>query len=166
MLPVAAAACLLGLADLASSSSAAPAHRTRRELVLSSYRDRWGWQLVVEMHGQKLSLYVFLNGKGKGRSRCDGRCREVWPPLIDRGQIVVHNRSCHRTGCHIDRRLLGSVKRRSGSLQVTYHGYPLYRYHKDTKTGEARGYGKYQFGGGWDVMLTDGSWPCVRGCSY
>lgn len=53
----------------------------------------------------------------------------------------------------IDASLLGSVARADGSKQLTLAGWPVYRYAKDTKAGEAKGEG---VGGTWHALAPDG----------
>jgi predicted lipoprotein with Yx(FWY)xxD motif len=133
------------------------------ETVLSSLRGDMGEQLVVKMNGHKLSLYISISDHGK--STCYGRCAKMWPPLIDRGLIVVANRSCHRGPCYIHQEHLGTVKRKGGSLQVTYHGRPLYRYRRDTETGQVQGQGKNY---NWAAITPEGAFYCkgLGICSY
>jgi predicted lipoprotein with Yx(FWY)xxD motif len=142
------------------------------ETVLSSNVLDRGEQLVVEMNGQKLSLYTLIGPLiGQGQRTCYGRCATMFLPLTDRGRIVVANRSCHqpastahnslfsRSGstCHIDQGQLGTIKRKDGSLQVTYHRLPLYRYRNDKKTGQLQGQGKDHQ---WTAVLPNGGWYC------
>ncbi len=142
-------------------ANAAPGNHGN-QTVLGSYKGHEGWQLVVKMNGQKLSLYISL--KDKGTSTCYGRCAKRWPPLIDHGQIVVANGSCHGP-CYIHQDKLGTARRKGGSLQVTYHGQPLYRYRKDTKTGQVQGQGKNY---NWSAVAPNGSFYCkgLAICSY
>ena len=145
-----------------TSAAAAPPTRGATKTELTFYNGRWGRQLVVEIEGQKLSLYSF--SKDDGKSACYGRCQKVWYPLHSHGEIVVINDSCHVSSeCRIDTKQLATVKRKDGSLQITYWGRPLYRYHSDTKTGEhanvlkCPGYGTHQFGGHWGLVGVSGS---------
>lgn len=135
------------------------------ETVLTSHLSRLGWQLVVKMNGQKLSLYV-LTTEGR-KSTCYESCTKVWIPLLARGQIEVANRSCHSSACHINRKRLRTVRRNGGLLQVTYYNHPLYRYYKDTKSGQTKGQDKDGFGGPWAAIDVDGRWSCLGlGCGY
>lgn len=78
------------------------------------------------------SLYILVRDK-QGASTCTGDCTTNWPPLIVTGAPVA--------GKGLDASLLGTVKRPDGSLQVTYNGWPLYTYVRDTKAGESNGEG-------------------------
>jgi Secreted repeat of unknown function len=52
--------------------------------------------------------------------------------------------------------LLGTSKRASGAVQVTYHGHPLYYFVGDTAPGTATGEGIDAFGAEWDVINAAG----------
>lgn len=159
VLPVLAVAGLLGLATMASAAVATStqrAHRVRAttKTRLASYSGSWGRQLVVEMKGQKLSLFSF-SADSLRKSACYGRCQKVWYPLLKHGRLVVVK------GSHINIKQLKTIRRKNGSLQVEYYGQPLYRCHKDTKTGQLMGANSYQFGGSWGLMGAQGS-PLTR----
>lgn len=153
-------------------ASAAPRNHGN-QTVLTSHKGTETWVhgaqlLVVKMNGQKLSLYVDTTHRTWRRSDCYGRCAKVWIPLIDRGQIAVVNRSCHREACRIRQRQLGTVKRKDGSLQVTYYGHPLYRYRGDAATGQTNGEGATQFNIRWAAIYPNGNWSCFADgtCPY
>lgn len=151
MLVVAGTVGLLGLAVLATNAAAIhshPAHgspqaHTAGEVVLASYKGRWGRQLVVEMNGQKLSLFVFSKDS-PGKSTCYGKCSKIWYPLLDHGRIVTEGRG-------VRRQALKTFKRRDGSLQIEDYGQPLYRCYRNTKTGQDDGTNEYAFGGSWGL---------------
>lgn len=90
---------------------------------------RYG-QHLTDAHGN--SLYI-LKRDAQGASTCTGECAKNWPPLLVTGTPVAGN--------GVDASLLGTVKRPDGSLQVTYNGWPLYTYVRDTKAGESNGEG-------------------------
>src|SRR5262249_46020464 len=67
-------------------------------------------------------VYVF--GADRGHvSRCYGVCAAAWPPVLTSGAPLA--------GGGVEARLLGTTKRRDGTLQVTYNGHPLYYYSAD-----------------------------------
>lgn len=78
------------------------------------------------------------------KSNCDGDCATTWP-------AVPADDASAAAG--IDASLLGSVARTDGSKQLTLGGWPVYRYAKDTKAGEAKGEG---VGGTWHALAPDG----------
>ena len=67
-------------------------------------------------------VYVFGADHGSV-SRCYGVCASAWPPLLTKGAPVA--------GTGVEAKLLGTTKRKSGSVQVTYNGHPLYYYSAD-----------------------------------
>lgn len=78
------------------------------------------------------------------RSTCEDACADLWPAVPADGAQVPAG---------IDERLLGSVDRPDGTRQLTLAGWPVYRYAKDTRTGEAKGEG---VGGTWHALAADG----------
>jgi predicted lipoprotein with Yx(FWY)xxD motif len=69
------------------------------------------------------AIYIFQRD-GKNKTNCYGECAAAWPPVLTRGEPRA------RGGAK--QSLLGTVKRRDRSLQVTYAGQPLYYYaHED-----------------------------------
>jgi predicted lipoprotein with Yx(FWY)xxD motif len=70
-------------------------------------------------------LYVFSADHGS-TSTCYGACSSAhggWPPLLTKG-------APHVAG--LNSSLLGTTRRRDGSLQVTYAGHPMYYWSGDT----------------------------------
>jgi predicted lipoprotein with Yx(FWY)xxD motif len=62
-------------------------------------------------------------------SACQGTCAVSWPPVLTSGWPEA--------GAGVDQRALGVIVRRDGSLQVTYHGRPLYLFNQDAYFGGA-----------------------------
>jgi predicted lipoprotein with Yx(FWY)xxD motif len=99
-------------------------------------------------------LYLF--GADHGRtSTCYGICASAWPPLLSKG-----TRPSVRGG--LNARLLGTTRRRDGSLQVTYAGHPLYYYSGDTP-GKIMCQGANMHGGFWYVVNANGSANKAKG---
>lgn len=69
-----------------------------------------------------LVLYEFSGDRGT-TSRCYGACANAWPPMLTKGKPMVAGLSS---------KLIGTTRRRDGSLQVTYGGHPLYYWSGDT----------------------------------
>src|SRR5262245_39443593 len=99
-----------------SSSSSGPAR-------VGARNSRLG-RIIVDGTGR--TLYLFEKDKHH-RSACYGACTRYWPPLLTHGKPMA------RAG--VKQRLLGTTRRKNGSMQVTYAGHPLYRYVADTKPG-------------------------------
>jgi predicted lipoprotein with Yx(FWY)xxD motif len=97
-----------------------------------------------------LTLYLFTRDKpGSGKSACSGACTAVWPPLTTTGAPTA--------GSGANGRLLGTITRKPGVKQVTYDGWPLYRYIADTGPGQVSGEGLYQFGARWYAVSPAGT---------
>ena len=95
-----------------------------------------------------MTLYLFRADK-HGKSACYGQCATYWPPLLKKGALTA--------GTGVKAKLLGTTKRRNGTLQVTYAGHPLYRFKLDTKAGQTKGEGSKAFGAEWYVVSPKGS---------
>ena len=82
------------------------------------------------------SLYLFTNDtRGANESTCNGECAETWPPVtLGEGKTVS---VAEGSGLGAD--LLRSFERKDGSTQVTYNGWPLYRFSGDEEPGDTNG---------------------------
>ncbi len=98
-------------------------------------------RVLVDRRGR--TLYLFEADHGT-RSSCYGACAAAWPPLLTHGTP--------RAAAGIRRRLLGTTRRKDGSLQVTYHRHPLYLFVKDRRAGTTSGEGIDAFGGEWYAL--------------
>jgi predicted lipoprotein with Yx(FWY)xxD motif len=97
-----------------------------------------------------MTLYDFHKDKG-GKSACYDACAAAWPPLLTEGNPQAQGPA--------DRSMLGTTKRKDGTLQVTYNGWPLYTYVADQKPGEANGNDIDQFGAEWYALMPNGQEP-------
>jgi predicted lipoprotein with Yx(FWY)xxD motif len=97
-------------------------------------------------------LYGFTRDKRNGPSQCYGDCAAAWPVYFKTGAL--------KAGAGVKQSLLGTVKRRSGKLQVTYNGWPLY-YYAHEKAGEVKCQNVETHGGTWLVVRPAGT--LVRG---
>ncbi|HJQ83444.1 MAG TPA: hypothetical protein VKA21_05170 [Candidatus Binatia bacterium] len=102
-------------------------------------------RIVVD--GQGRTLYLFEKDRNR-RSACYGACAIYWPPLL------THGRPIARGG--LRQSLVGTTRRKNGTLQVTYAGHPLYRYVGDSGRGQTNGAGLTDYGGGWDPLSPAG----------
>jgi predicted lipoprotein with Yx(FWY)xxD motif len=94
------------------------------------------------VNGSGRTLYRFdKDSASPPASNCTGACAQLWPPVLVGTQISLSG---------VDRSLLGTIKRPDGSVQLTLHGWPLYRYAGDSAPGQINGEG------------LDGSWFAVR----
>ena len=102
----------------------------------------------VLFDGRGFALYAFTRDPKGGKSRCYGACAAAWPPYLAKGAL--------RAAKGVNRRLIGTTKRRDGRVQVTYAGRPLYYYVGDTKAGQIRCQNVTEFGGTWLVLRAGG----------
>lgn len=93
--------------------------------------ESWGSHLT---DAEGASLYLYLEDEElEGESACAESCIRNWPPLTVEGEPVA--------GEGVDAGLLGTLSRNDGSTQVTYGGWPLYTYARDTEAGHTKGQG-------------------------
>ena len=90
---------------------------------------------TVLVDGDGMTLYVFLPDD-RDEPTCYDECAGRWPPLI--GEVTA--------GDGVDTGLIGSVTRKAGpyqkgEVQVTYGGWPLYRFAGDQAPGDTNGQG-------------------------
>ena len=106
---------------------------------------------TILVDGEGFSLYIFMaDTQDGGTSACgdDDGCAAEWPPVISQGSPIA--------GDGVDSTLLGTIIREDGSLQVTYNGWPLYRFDEDTAAGDTNGQGLEEFGGLWYLVNPTG----------
>jgi predicted lipoprotein with Yx(FWY)xxD motif len=102
-------------------------------------------RMLVDGRGR--ALYLF-EADSNGKSACSGSCVAFWPPLLTTGKP--------RAGSGVAARLLGTIKRRDGGVQVTYAGHPLYTFKLDTRPGQTKGEGLDDFGAHWYAVGAQG----------
>lgn len=147
----------VGLLALLSLAPAALAAGPARLNVLAT--DALGKYLA---DGFGRGLYVFVDpahedALGTAADRptppCDASCRGVWPPLLSDGAPDAV------PAIPADR--VGTVQT-DGGTQVTFDGWPLYRFATDRSRGDIAGEGieppdDRAFGGAWYLIAPDGS---------
>src|SRR5579864_3729176 len=98
----------------------------------------------ILVDSQGMTLYT-LSSEAGGSIQCTGSCVAAWPPLtISSGSPTAGSGV---TGT------LGTVTRAEGGTQVTFNGFPLYRFSGDSKAGDTTGEG---------LQLGSGTWHVVR----
>lgn len=105
----------------------------------------------VLVNGYDLTLYVFAPDAVQGQSTCYRTCATQWPPLILPAGVTAPVAS------GVTSTLLGTSRRADGTLQVTFAGWPLYRFLGDTAPGEATGQALDSDGGLWYVLGPSGT---------
>jgi len=98
-------------------------------------------------------VYVFGADRGS-TSRCYGVCATAWPPLLTSAAPLA--------GSGVQAKLLGTTKRKNGTLQVTYDGHPLYYYSAD-KVGKVMCQHANMHGGLWLVIKPNGQPNTAKG---
>lgn len=101
--------------------------------------------ILVDSKG--FTLYDFHRDKG-GTSACYGACAATWPPLTAEGAPKA------MSGAQASQ--LGTTKRKDGTVQVTYDGWPLYTYAADSKPGDTNGQDVSSFGAQWYALQPSG----------
>ncbi len=90
------------------------------------------------------TLYLLNSDTPYKTSTCTGACTSKWPPFIFNGNLSSLN-----IGTGLNESAFGSVNRGNDTLQLTYYGWPVYFFFKDTAPGQVNGNGIYAFGGTW-----------------
>lgn len=90
------------------------------------------------------TLYAFLPDD-QGASTCYDDCAASWPALTVEGDPVA--------GEGMEAGLVATTEREDGTAQVSYNGWPLYRYAADGAAGDVNGQG---VGDVWFVVSPDG----------
>jgi len=102
-------------------------------------------KVLVDSKG--LTLYYFQKDQN-GKSACYGPCKKGWPPLTTEG--------APQAGEGAMASKLGTTKRKDGTTQVTYAGWPLYTFVEDKKPGEDNGTDSKAFGASWYPLHPNG----------
>jgi predicted lipoprotein with Yx(FWY)xxD motif len=105
-------------------------------------------KVIVDSKG--MTLYDFHKDKGT-TSACYGECAVAWPPLLTSGEPKAKGGA--------EQSLLGTTKRKDGTLQVTYNGHPVYGFVEDKKAGETNGNDFKGFGAQWYALEPNGEEP-------
>ncbi len=95
--------------------------------------------------GDGRTLYL-LTKDGKNTSNCYDKCEQSWPPLLPDGQPTLKDT--------ISTALISTTVRKDGSVQLTYNGWPLYYYAKDSAPGDTNG---QSIGKVWWVVSGEGN---------
>src|SRR5262245_31268564 len=135
---IVAAVVALALAAAGVATAAAVTHQSTRSGTVTLHKTKLGKVLATK---SGMTLYLFMADKQKGKSACYGACASFWPPLL----------SAHKptAGTGVKAGLLGTIKRKNGTKQVTYAGHPLYRFKLDKSAGQVKGEGYDIYGGKW-----------------
>jgi predicted lipoprotein with Yx(FWY)xxD motif len=131
----------------APTPPASPRHANSGSGQMSEKRISRMGSVVEDGNGMVLYRYD-KDTADPSTSRCTGSCEMNWPPVIVIVKITVINVR------GIDSKLLGTVRRSDGRLQLTLAGWPMYRYAGDRKADQWTGQGK---GGEWWAFQPNGN---------
>lgn len=127
-----------------SSASSTPASGSNLDAALRAATNSTLGPIVVD--GSGLTLYRFdKDSASPPTSNCEASCAQLWPPVLVGTQISLSG---------VNRALLGTIKRPDGTIQLTLHGWPLYRYAGDSAPGQVKGEG---IGGVWFAARPTGA---------
>ena len=104
--------------------------------------------------GSGRPLYLFKGdrrgeGGNQAESDCYDDCAKSWPPLLTTEEPKAADA--------VRANLLGTLARKDGSTQVTYNGWPLYRYVQDVgPEGTVAGHDVEDFGEEWYLVSPAG----------
>ncbi|HEY3961998.1 MAG TPA: hypothetical protein VGL84_05685 [Gaiellaceae bacterium] len=132
---------------LAALTASTAGSATRSTVVVSTRLVPKLGEILVNAKGR--TLYMFVPDQRK-RVTCVHACAAVWPPvkLATGAKATASGRA--------KASMLGSDRNPSGGRVVTYHGWPLYTYVADTKSGQAKGQALNLNGGVWYVLSPSG----------
>ena len=136
----AAVALLVAVVTVAASAQAALGTSTARLTVRST-------EYGKALFGPSGNVLYFFGADRGSTSNCYGVCAEEWPPLLTKGAPIA--------GRGVDAKLLGTTKRKNGTMQVTYNGHPLYYYEAD-KVGKIMCQHANMHGGLWLIIKPNG----------
>ena len=139
ILCIAAVAVLTGSA-VAHASEASNSARSTLKIRSSQFGP-------ILFDGADRALYAFTRDRRGRPSTCYGACAAAWPPYYAKGAL--------RAARGVKRSLIKTVRRRSGRLQITYNGWPLY-YYAHEGPGEIKCQNVDEFGGLWLVVRPSG----------
>jgi predicted lipoprotein with Yx(FWY)xxD motif len=97
-------------------------------------------------------LYLFKRNKHENfrpnQVECQEACATAWPPLM--------TSSAPSAVPPVKGAFLATIERPEGANQVTYNGWPLYRFAKDVGPEKVTGQGVEDFGGKWYLVSPSG----------
>lgn len=117
----------------------------RPATVSTATSPKYGTYLV---NADGMALYLFEADVQGEQSTCYDGCAAAWPPLLSSSAPMASGKASTN--------LLGTIERKDGTTQVTYNGWPLYTFVKDTAPGDTNGQDVHGFGGEWYLISPQG----------
>ena len=93
-----------------------------------------------------MTVYYYTPDKSAGKVTCTAQCLVNWPPVLVPAGVTKPTGGKGVTGT------LSTIASPNGGQQVTYNGWPVYLWIKDTKPGDTTG---QNVGGKWFVFTPD-----------
>jgi predicted lipoprotein with Yx(FWY)xxD motif len=143
---VAPAVVVVAVAALTVSPQAAPGAAARLSVRTTEYGKA--------LFGPSGKVVYVFGADRSSASRCYGVCAKAWPPLLTTGAPLA--------GSGVQAKLLGTAKRKNGTLQVTYNRHPLYYYESD-KVGKIMCQHANMHGGLWLIIKPNGQPNTAKG---
>jgi predicted lipoprotein with Yx(FWY)xxD motif len=140
------AACGLGLLPLPAVAQGVPG-----SAITAATSARYG-DYLADGSGRTLYLYTGdYQGVGDydAKSICADACAQAWPPFVAR--------TTPKAGDKVDASAIATMYRLDGRMQVTYHGWPLYYFGQDDKSGATNGQAQHDGKGEWYLIAPDGT---------
>jgi predicted lipoprotein with Yx(FWY)xxD motif len=131
---------LAGSAPAASSSTLAPSSGHGAVFVIEVTHDPTYGRILVDRAAHP--LYANHEAPAGAWPKCDAECTALWVPVVvPAGEQVSGGSGVGR---------LATVDRPDGTRQVSYQGFPLYRYARDPASGAVTG---NRVMSGWQVAV-------------
>jgi predicted lipoprotein with Yx(FWY)xxD motif len=132
-------------AGLSLPSALAASHATGAKIELEK-TSKFG-KILADSRGW--TIYAFSKDK-KNKDNCQNisGCLKSWPAVVTKGKPVA--------APGVKQALLGTIKLKSGKLQVTYNGIPLYTYVADGGPHQTFYVNFFQYGGTWPAVSAAG----------
>jgi predicted lipoprotein with Yx(FWY)xxD motif len=127
-----------------SATTAAEADEDEESSGTLALADTSAGKVIADGEGR--TLYLFTPD-AQGAPTCSGSCADTWP-YADKAAGAAG------VAAGLDASKLGTVKSTEGDEQVTYNGWPLYRFSGDQKAGDVNGIG---IGGKWFAVDATGN---------
>jgi predicted lipoprotein with Yx(FWY)xxD motif len=137
---------IVSVLAVAAISAGAGQASPQAKVTITAAKSRYG---TVLFDGKGRVLYGFTRDRRGKPSRCYGACAAAWPVYYKPGGKLLAAKG-------VKRKLVGTVRRKNGRLQVTYNGWPLYYYIGDKSPGAISCQNVSEFGGLWLVVSPSG----------
>lgn len=99
-------------------------------------------------NGEGRPLYLFTADSQGHSSSCYETCAQRWPPVLAPGSAA---------DSAVKSSMIGTIQRENGESQLTYNGWPLYYFTKDSASDNITGQDVHSFGGEWYLVSPQGT---------